>query len=177
MKLWILEHHHKHGVDVFPVYAEAQTDLPEPAELIKAGGSSLEPSDEEWTEWVGPFDLPGFHALLDMNVTDDSVDNVYLVPEEAAQDQATLVAMQAAAAAIDSRFRLFGPPNVKSGLKAVLAHFMETQNLAACTKCGRVDHRDFGTPCSSCLGWFCEKCHHGEPGDDCGAHATSEKNS
>lgn len=57
LKVWVLLHHHKHGVDVWPVRAETEAALPEPADFIDSKGSKFEPEKDEWTEWRGPFEV------------------------------------------------------------------------------------------------------------------------
>ena len=57
MTLWILIHHHRHGVDVLPIEAENEAALPDPEATIAAAGSELDtdPEGDEWTEWAGPW--------------------------------------------------------------------------------------------------------------------------
>lgn len=58
-KLWILEYHHRHGVDVSP-YMSADSSPPDGESVLP----DFEPErDDEWTEWHGPYqvsDLPDF---------------------------------------------------------------------------------------------------------------------
>lgn len=55
-RIWVLLHHHAHGVDVHVAAAESEDKLPDEAALIAQGGETLEEDKDEWTEWVGPFD-------------------------------------------------------------------------------------------------------------------------
>jgi len=52
MKLWILVHEHKHGIDLFPTRVETD-DWPDidPADRIAQGGSVFEPDLNESAEW------------------------------------------------------------------------------------------------------------------------------
>ena len=54
MKIWIIQYHHRHGVDVWPVANEDRPDLEE----IENGLDDFEPEREEFLEATGPFDLP-----------------------------------------------------------------------------------------------------------------------
>jgi hypothetical protein len=54
MKIWIIQHHHRHGVDTWPVVSDGEPDLEE----IENGLDDFEPEREEFLEAAGPFDLP-----------------------------------------------------------------------------------------------------------------------
>jgi hypothetical protein len=64
MKLWIVMHHHKHGLDVFPVYQEDEPNDNQMEAAVEAGGGDFDPEESdgegghEWLEPKGPFDLP-----------------------------------------------------------------------------------------------------------------------
>ena len=58
MKIWIIQYHHRHGVDTWPVISDGEPDLEE----IENGLDDFEPEREEFLEAAGPFfvasDLP-----------------------------------------------------------------------------------------------------------------------
>jgi len=52
MKLWILVHEHKHGVDLFPTRTtDGEPPDIDPADRIAQGGSIFEPDLDETAEW------------------------------------------------------------------------------------------------------------------------------
>ena len=53
MKIWVIQYHHRHGVDAWPVANEDRPDLEE----IENGLDDFEPETEEFLELIGPFDL------------------------------------------------------------------------------------------------------------------------
>ena len=53
MKIWIIQYHHEHGVDTWPVVSDVGPDLEE----IENGLDDFEPETEEFLELIGPFDL------------------------------------------------------------------------------------------------------------------------
>jgi hypothetical protein len=53
MKVWVIQYHHRHGVDAWPVANEDRPDLEE----IENGLDDFEPETEEFLELIGPFDL------------------------------------------------------------------------------------------------------------------------
>jgi hypothetical protein len=56
MKLWIVLHTHRHGVDVYPLF---QTDAPTEDEMVAATGDSYEGDrDDEFLEVNGPHEIP-----------------------------------------------------------------------------------------------------------------------
>ena len=59
MKIWIIQYHHRHGVDTWPVVSDGEPDLEE----IENGLDDFEPEREEFVEADGPFDLRDEHLL------------------------------------------------------------------------------------------------------------------
>lgn len=58
LRVWVLIHHHRHGVDVWPVRAETEAALPEPEDYIALQHGKFEPDrEDEYTEWRGPFEV------------------------------------------------------------------------------------------------------------------------
>ena len=51
MTFWIITYHHRHGVDVWPVWQDKAPDL----DLIANTLEDWEPNREEWLDHAGPF--------------------------------------------------------------------------------------------------------------------------
>jgi hypothetical protein len=68
MKLWITQHHHRHGVDVYPCFQDNEPDeasiiqrIAEAGSLYEGPGSSVPEDDQdeyEWIECTGPWEIP-----------------------------------------------------------------------------------------------------------------------
>jgi len=59
MKIWVIQYHHRHGVDTWPVVSKDKPDLEE----IENGLDDFEPETEEFVEADGPFDFRDEHLL------------------------------------------------------------------------------------------------------------------
>jgi hypothetical protein len=57
MLIWIGIHHHRHGIDLFPVAQQAEPTHKTIIDLIEAEGSSFEHSDDENIEIRGPWEF------------------------------------------------------------------------------------------------------------------------
>jgi len=56
LRTWVLiRFRPPYGVDVWPVRAESEAALPEPADIIALHHSTFAPERGEYTEWRGPF--------------------------------------------------------------------------------------------------------------------------
>lgn len=59
MKLWIIVHHHKHGVDVFPFFGEKEPSDEQAIEKInELSFFEGDDEEEEYYDVDGPYDLP-----------------------------------------------------------------------------------------------------------------------
>ncbi len=67
MTFWIITYHHRHGVDVWPVWQDDEPDL----DVVAAAMEEWEPDREEWLDHTGPFPFPNptpelLEALADL---------------------------------------------------------------------------------------------------------------
>jgi hypothetical protein len=59
MNLWIIVHHHKHGVDTFPFFGESEpTDEQAIAKINETSEYEEEDEEDEHFEVNGPFVIP-----------------------------------------------------------------------------------------------------------------------
>ena len=54
MSLWIVQYHHRHGTDAWPI---AAVKPPSQSDIIR-GLDDWEPDKSEWLEVLGPFNVP-----------------------------------------------------------------------------------------------------------------------
>ena len=59
MKIWVVQYHHWHGVDAWPVASDEEPDLGELEKDLVEAGDTLDLERDEYLEVGGPWNFPG----------------------------------------------------------------------------------------------------------------------